>query len=94
MTNFRELMPMVISTVRYKKQLISFKDCCFMLAYARVDVKCVTLTRARKKLMNCLDGTTQDEMEDNITTDVEDAYNTENITAIMAFLNTLKYLRR
>lgn len=89
--NFRELMPMVISRVRYKKQL-GFKDCCFMLAYAWVDVKCVT--RAWKKRLNCLDDTTQDEMEDNITTDVEDAYNTENITAIMAFLNTLKYLRR
>lgn len=93
MMNFRELMPMVISRVRYKKQL-GFKDCRLMLAYAWVDRKCVTLTRAWKKRLNCLDDTTQDEMEDNVTTDVEDAYNTENITAIMAFLNTLKYLRR
>lgn len=50
--------------------------------------------KSMEKRLNCLDDTTQDEMEDNVTTDVEDAYNTENITAIMAFLNTLKYLRR
>lgn len=58
------------------------------MAYAWLGIRCVTLRTAWRKLVNYIEDTIQDEVEDNITTDVEETLSALNTIPGFGYCNS------
>lgn len=75
------------NTIQLHKQL-GLQDCGYEMAYAWLGIRCVTLRRAWRKLVNYVEDTIQDEVEDNITTDVEETLSALNAIPGFGYCNS------